>query len=102
VYDLVDIKLNESEFPNSYSLSQNYPNPFNPETVIKYSLPVSAFVKLRVYDVLGNEVAELVNEKLNAGSYSVKFSGKNLSSGVYYYNMTADDFSETKRMILLK
>jgi len=102
VYDLVNITLNESEFPNSYSLSQNYPNPFNPETVIKYSLPVSAFVKLRVYDVLGNEVAELVNEKLNAGSYSVKFSGKNLSSGVYYYNITADDFSETKRMILLK
>jgi len=96
-----DIKLN-STVVSEYSLSQNFPNPFNPKTVISYELPVTGNALLKVFDVLGNEVAELVNEKQNAGSYSVEFDGSNFSSGVYFYKLTAGEFVETKRMILLK
>ena len=85
-----------------FNLYQNYPNPFNPNTVISYQLPVSSFVKIKVYDVLGNEVATLVNEKQNAGSYSVEFDAGNYPSGIYYYKLEAGDFSEVKKMILLK
>ncbi|MFZ1321169.1 MAG: YCF48-related protein [Ignavibacteria bacterium] len=102
VPDLVSITQIENVLPDKYFLSQNYPNPFNPVTVIKYEIPVTGLVKLIVYDILGNVVSELVNEKLNAGIYSVKFNAKNLSSGVYYYKINSDEFTETKRMILLK
>lgn len=96
--------------PERYMLSQNYPNPFNPSTVIKYSIPNSADVSIRIFDILGNEVATLVNEKQNAGYYSVEFSsaerGNNLSSGIYFYKLTATgeagDFSESKKMTLIK
>jgi len=96
-----DIKLNSSVV-TEYSLSQNFPNPFNPKTVISYELPVTGNAKLKVFDVLGNEVAVLVNEKQNPGSYSVEFDGSSFASGVYFYKLTAGDFVETKRMILLK
>lgn len=96
-----DIKLNSSEV-TGYSLSQNYPNPFNPKTVINYELRVTGNPKLKVFDVLGNEVIELVNEKQNAGSYSVEFDGSGFASGIYFYKLTAGDFVETKRMVLLK
>ncbi|MBK8981484.1 MAG: T9SS type A sorting domain-containing protein [Ignavibacteria bacterium] len=92
----------ELSIPEKFSLSQNYPNPFNPKTVISYELQVPGFAKLIVYNVLGNEVAVLVNEKLNAGKYSVDFDGNGFSSGVYFYKLEAGEFSETKRMILLK
>jgi len=88
--------------PSSYSLFQNYPNPFNPKTVISYQLAVNSFAKLKVYDILGNEIATLVNEKQNAGSYSVSFDGSNLSSGMYYYKLESGSFTETKKMILIK
>jgi len=90
--------------PTGYSLNQNYPNPFNPVTVINYQLPVSGFVSLKVYDILGNEVANLVNEKQNSGSYSYRFSTVNyqLSSGIYFYTLRANGYSDTKRMTLLK
>jgi uncharacterized delta-60 repeat protein len=109
-YDYATIKYSQltgvqtisSEIPNQYSLSQNYPNPFNPVTVIRYSLIENRFVKLKVYDILGNEVATLVNEKQNAGSYSVDFDGSKLSSGIYFYKLQTDYFSEVKRMTLLK
>lgn len=85
-----------------FSIGQNYPNPFNPSTVISYQSPVSGFVTLKIHDVLGNEVATLVNEVQNAGSYSVNFEGSNLSGGVYFYTITAGDYKETKSMLLIK
>jgi len=87
-----------------YSLSQNYPNPFNPETKIKYSIPgnTGIFVTLKVYNLLGTEVASLVNENKNPGNHEAVFNGTNLSSGVYFYKIQAGNFSETKRMFLIK
>ena len=90
--------------PSSFSLEQNYPNPFNPETVIRYQLPEGGLVTLKVYDVLGREVAILINEFQQAGAYNSTFSISNsqLSSGVYFYRLTAGNKVETKKMILLK
>jgi hypothetical protein len=85
-----------------YSLSQNYPNPFNPSTVISYQLPVISSVTLKVYDILGREVATLVNEEKPAGSYEVQFDASGLTSGIYFYQLNAGQYSETKKMILLK
>lgn len=88
--------------PLEYRLEQNFPNPFNPKTVINYELRVTSNAKLKVFDVLGNEVAELVNEKQNAGSYSVDFDGSNFSSGIYFYRIEAGSFIQTRKMLLLK
>jgi len=93
--------------PTEFILEQNYPNPFNPSTVISYQLPVSSDVTLNVYDILGNEIATLVDEYKPARRYEVEFSGhsdegQNLSSGVYFYRLQAGDFVQTKKMILLK
>lgn len=88
--------------PESFSLEQNYPNPFNPNTLINYELRVAGNAILKVFDVLGNEVAVLVNEKQNAGSYSVNFDGANLPSGVYYYRLSTGEFNDVKMMTLLK
>jgi hypothetical protein len=91
-----------TEVPNKYSLSQNYPNPFNPATTIKFSLPKHGMVKLIVYNILGNEVATLENGTMEAGNYIVDFNTSSLSSGVYFYKLTAGDFSDTKKMLLIK
>ena len=88
--------------PDSYNLAQNYPNPFNPVTTIKYSIPESGNVLLKVYDILGNEVATLINEERDRGIHSVDFDASRLSSGVYLYKLQAGSFVETKKMILLK
>jgi len=88
--------------PKEFSLSQNYPNPFNPSTVIKYQLPISSQVTLKVYDVLGDEVATLVNEEKPTGFYEVELNASRLSSGFYIYKITAGNFSSTKKMILIK
>jgi hypothetical protein len=88
--------------PWIFSLEQNYPNPFNPKTVINYQLPVSGDVVLTVFDILGNKVETLVDEYKPAGKYEVKFQATNLSSGVYFYQLRAGSFVETKKMILLK
>jgi len=96
--------------PDVYALEQNYPNPFNPSTKIRYSIPNVgsglAQTVLKVYDVLGNEVATLVNEEKPAGSYEVDFnastSGSGLASGIYYYKIQAGSFTETKKMVLIK
>ena len=88
--------------PKDFSLSQNYPNPFNPSTTISYTIPKQGKVSLKVFNVLGSEVAELVNEEKGAGSYQVSFDATNLSSGVYFYRIKAGDFVQTKKMILLK
>ena len=92
----------EQNIPNEFQLYQNYPNPFNPETIIQYSIPKSQFATLKVYDILGREVSTLVNSEQIAGHYKVTFSGKSLVSGVYIYRLTANDFSSSKKLILVK
>jgi len=94
---------NISSIATSYSLSQNFPNPFNPSTNILFSIPSAQVVSLKVYDILGNEVSNLVNnEKLTAGEYKVDFNGASLSSGIYYYSLKTENFADTKKMILVK
>jgi len=88
--------------PTKYNLLQNYPNPFNPSTNIQFDLPKDGFVKINIYDMLGKEVANLVNEDKMAGSYLVSYNGASLSSGVYFYRIETQDFIDTKRMILMK
>ncbi len=90
--------------PDNFSLSQNYPNPFNPSTRINYELRNTNYVTLKVFDLLGKEVASLVNEKQNAGSYAVDFNSSefNLPSGIYFYTLNAGEFKETKKMVLVK
>ena len=98
----VGITQNGNNIPTEYALSQNYPNPFNPTTNIKFDLPKQGFVSLKVYDVVGKEVATLVNEVKSAGSYIVGFNGTELSSGVYFYRLESGIFVENKRMVLIK
>jgi len=100
--NVVGINSISNEIPKEFSLSQNYPNPFNPNTLISYDLPAADYVSLKIFDLLGKEVVTLVNEKQNAGSYSVNFNGSNLSSGMYYYKLESGNFTDTKKMILIK
>jgi hypothetical protein len=98
----IGIRKIETEIPKTFSLNQNYPNPFNPSTLIKYSVPKNSFVKISVYDFLGREIQTLVNEKHSAGTYEVNFNASELSSGVYFYKIQADNFTSVKRMVLVK
>ena len=100
----IGIQPISTEIPLDFSLSQNYPNPFNPSTIIRFDISGTSAAKtsLIVYDILGREVTVLVNEKLTPGGYEVDFDGSNLPSGVYYYKISTGDFSETKRMVLVK
>ena len=91
-----------SELPFTYDLSQNYPNPFNPSTKIKYSVPVSGSVSLKIYNIQGKEVYTLVNANQEAGRYEVNFNASDMSSGIYFYTISAGDFTQTRRMVLLK
>lgn len=94
---------NEEEKPTEYTLSQNYPNPFNPATTIEFSLKEKSDVSLIIYDSIGRRVEQLVDAKLSSGNHSVKFNAKNLSSGIYFYKLTAGNkFIETKKMMLIK
>jgi len=88
--------------PADFSLYQNYPNPFNPETNIKFNISESGLTILKIYDMTGKQVASLMNEKLIQGSYVVKFNAGNLASGVYYYELTSENFKQIKKMILIK
>ncbi|MFA5804267.1 MAG: cellulase family glycosylhydrolase [Melioribacteraceae bacterium] len=99
--DINDASKN-SNVKESYKLFQNYPNPFNPITIINYSVSNTSFVTLRVYDILGKEIAMLVNEEKPIGNYEVEFDGGNLSSGIYFYRMQAGSFIDTKKLILLR
>jgi hypothetical protein len=97
----------ESDMPSSFSLEQNFPNPFNPVTTIKFSIPSNvkgetANVKLKIYNVLGNEIATLVNDAKEAGYHSIDFNARDLPSAVYFYQLKAGSFVETKKMLLLK
>ncbi len=91
-----------SNLPTEYELYQNYPNPFNPSTKISYKLAEAGFTSLKVYDVLGNEVVTLVNEEKTAGEYEIEFNGNGLTSGIYFYQLKAGSFIQTKKMVLVK
>ncbi|RPI60879.1 MAG: T9SS C-terminal target domain-containing protein, partial [Ignavibacteriales bacterium] len=97
----VDVNDNP-EIPVEYSLSQNYPNPFNPSTKITYSVASLSNVSLKIYDILGREVLTLVNEEKPAGRYEVNFNASSLASGVYFYQIKAGSFIQTKKLMLLK
>ena len=92
----------QSSIPKTFALKQNYPNPFNPSTTISFDLSKQAHVKITVYNILGEKVADIVNNNMSAGSHRVKFDGSNLSSGVYIYRITAGEFTAVKKMMLLK
>jgi uncharacterized Ntn-hydrolase superfamily protein len=105
VYDSLKVSTirgNSINIPDKFALSQNYPNPFNPSTTIEFTLPKSEYVELKVYNILGKEVSTLVSNKLNSGNHTYTFDGKNLASGVYYYQLVAGEFHQVKKMILLK
>jgi hypothetical protein len=102
IVPVTGIAENETNLPIEYALKQNYPNPFNPVTTIKYQIPELSFVTLKVYDVLGSEIITLVNEEKPVGSYEVEFNAAGLPSGVYFYQLNAGEFINTKKMILLK
>lgn len=91
-----------SEIPEGFKLNQNYPNPFNPSTKINFQIPTSGFVNLKIYDMTGREITNLVNEQLQEGTYEADFNASHLSSGVYYYKLTSGNFSEVKKMMLVK
>lgn len=99
---VTDVDDNIVELPGDFELYQNFPNPFNPGTVISYQLSVNSNVTIKIYDILGNEVATLVNEEKQAGVHQVSFNAKNLSSGVYFYRINAGNYSQTKKMIYQK
>jgi Secretion system C-terminal sorting domain len=88
--------------PGSYALFQNYPNPFNPATRIKFAIPNAGLTTIKIYSQLGTEVSTLVNEELSAGTYEADFDGRNFASGIYFYVMKTESFTDTKRMILIK
>ena len=104
IYGSITLKALQisSEIPNGYSLSQNYPNPFNPATTISFDIPTKETVRLVVYDQLGREVRELVNETLSPGSYEYQFTANNIPSGLYYYTLQTGSYSQTKKMLLVK
>ncbi|MBI9073245.1 MAG: family 10 glycosylhydrolase [Melioribacteraceae bacterium] len=99
---ITSVKNIDSEIPNKYELYQNYPNPFNPSTIIKYDLAEISDVNLSVYDMLGRKVVELVNENKMAGKYKIQFDAENLSSGIYFYRLTAGSFVSSKKLIFIK
>jgi len=102
-FEIVIVSINsEIGIPNKFELFQNYPNPFNPSTQISYQLPENSFVNLVVYNIIGQKVAELVNQEKTSGKYSVKFDASNLPSGVYIYKLQAGEFSSVKKMLLTK
>jgi hypothetical protein len=99
---ITGVKNINNQIPGNYFINQNYPNPFNPTTNIKFALSRNEFTTIKIYDILGNEITTLVNEKLNAGTYSVDWNANDYPSGVYFYHIQTDGFTDTKRMILIK
>lgn len=99
---IVSIKNSNSVFQKDFILYQNYPNPFNPNTKIKFTIPSSEFTSLKVYNISGKEISNLINSKIQAGSYEVVFDGSDLPSGVYYYKIKSENFQQVRKMVLLK
>lgn len=91
-----------NELPNEFNLEQNYPNPFNPSTKIKFEIPKSSRVKLIIYDLLGREISKIVNEELKLGTYEIEWDASNFASGIYFYTIETNEYSETRKLILLK
>jgi len=100
--EMIGIQNISMEVPAAFSLSQNYPNPFNPSTTIKFSIPKSSAIKLTIFDITGRELEVLVNETLAAGTYQTEWNASSYSSGIYFYKLQSGNYSETKRMILVK
>lgn len=94
--------IRQDEISAEYNLYQNYPNPFNPTTKIKYSIPHAGLVSIKVFDLLGSEIATLVNEEKQTGNYEIEFNASNLASGVYIYKMQVGNFFNAKKFILMK
>jgi hypothetical protein len=101
-YGTVDVKEEPQTIPTEFALYQNYPNPFNPTTTISFSVPNYSQVVIKVFDVLGREVKEIVNDYREKGNYTIRFDGSNLSSGIYYFKLTAGNYSALKKMSLIK
>jgi hypothetical protein len=99
---LVGVNNSNNEIPADFSLEQNYPNPFNPSTTIRFSLPLEDNVSLKVYDMLGKEVAVLNDNIMKAGNYEIKFDASELPSGTYFYRIKTSKFTDVKKMILVK
>lgn len=99
---IISVENENNMLPKNYELKQNYPNPFNPETVIEFSIPKNTHVKLKIYDLLGREITTLIDEKLNAGNYKKTWHAINLASGIYFYKLQTDEYSEVKKLILQK
>jgi hypothetical protein len=102
ISELTGISMISSQIPNSFSLKQNYPNPFNPSTKIRFDLPAQSNVVMNIYDITGREAAAVVNSDLSAGSYEVTFDASQLAAGVYFYRIQAGEYSDTKKMIIVK
>ncbi|MEW5842350.1 MAG: T9SS type A sorting domain-containing protein [Bacteroidota bacterium] len=99
---ITSVEKHSTDLPTHFGLKQNYPNPFNPTTTISYQLPSNSFVTIKVYDILGKEVAALVNGNESAGTHNVNFDASKLTSGVYIYTINAGGFVQSKKMLLLK
>lgn len=97
-----EIEIDVDKIPTVFALAQNYPNPFNPATVISFQLPVDSKVQLKIYDVVGSEVATLVNEERPAGFHHVEFNARGLASGIYFYSLQAGEFLQIKKFVLMK
>jgi len=100
--DIMSNVTGNTNLPMEYTLEQNYPNPFNPVTQIKFSIPTQGLVTLKIYDVTGREVAKLVDDVIAPGNYVREFNGENFASGVYFYKITAGEFTQVKKMMLVK
>ena len=91
-----------TDLPTHFNLEQNYPNPFNPSTTISFNLPAKSFVSLKVFDLIGREVATIVSEEMSAGHYTKQWNAAKISSGIYFYRLQAGSFTESKKFVLLK
>jgi hypothetical protein len=99
---VTSVEGTSEQIPTAYKLEQNYPNPFNPSTTIRYQVPVDGFVTLKIYTLLGQEIATLVNGHQTAGSYALSFDASKLASGIYIYRFNANGFSQTRKMVLMR
>lgn len=99
---MIGVNPVDTEIPTKFFLSQNYPNPFNPATKISFDIPASGFTELKIFDLVGREISNLVNEDLTAGKYEIDFNASHLPSGIYYYKLISGNFTQTKKMVLIK
>ena len=98
----VGVESISNEIPSEFNLNQNYPNPFNPATIIRFSIPEESFVRIKVFNTLGEEITTLINENIVAGNYEVEFDASKLPSGIYFYKLQSETFIEAKKMVFMK